>query len=62
MLILVFAAPGVVEEYDCALAAEKMMLAAHSLGVGSCWVGLAKHLGEDKESPNIRRWAEIINS
>jgi nitroreductase len=31
----VFAAPGVVEEYDYALAAENMMLAAHSLGIGS---------------------------
>jgi nitroreductase len=51
VLILVFACPEVVEEYDCALAAENMMLAAHSLGIG-----------EDKESPNIRRWAEIINS
>lgn len=49
MLILVFASPEVVEEYDCALAAENMMLAAHSLGIGSCWIGLAKHLGSDRE-------------
>jgi nitroreductase len=49
VLVLVLAAPGVVEEYDCALAAENMMLAAHSLEIGSCWVGLAKHLGEDVE-------------
>jgi nitroreductase len=45
----VFACPYAVEDYDCALAAENMMLAAHSLGIGSCWVGLAQHLGEDKE-------------
>jgi nitroreductase len=49
LLILTFAAPGVVGEYDCALAAETMMLAAHSLGIGSCWIGLTLGLGEDKE-------------
>ncbi len=49
VLILVFASPSVVEDHDCALAAENMMLAAHSLGIGSCWIGLAKHLGEDVE-------------
>ena len=26
-------------EIDCSLCAENMMLAAHSLGIGSCWVG-----------------------
>jgi nitroreductase len=26
-----------------------MMLAAHSLGIGSCWIGLALHLGRDTE-------------
>jgi len=26
-----------------------MMLAAHSLGIGSCWIGLIMGLGEDKE-------------
>jgi nitroreductase len=25
--------------YDCAMAAQTMMLAAHSLGIGSCWIG-----------------------
>ncbi len=25
------------------------MLAAKSLGLGSCWIGLAKHLEEDEE-------------
>lgn len=49
MLILIFATPYVVEDYDCALVAENMMLAAHSLGIGSCWIGLALHLGDDKE-------------
>jgi nitroreductase len=26
-------------EIDCSLAAENMMLAAHALGIGSCWIG-----------------------
>jgi len=26
-------------EIDCSLCAENMMLAAHALGVGSCWIG-----------------------
>jgi len=25
--------------YDCAMAAQTMMLAAHSIGIGSCWIG-----------------------
>jgi len=28
-------------EIDCALAGQNMMLAAKSLGIGSCWIGLA---------------------
>jgi nitroreductase len=49
VLILVFATPDVVNDHDCALAAENMMLAAQSLGIGSCWIGLALHLGWDAE-------------
>lgn len=49
VFILVFAAPDVINELDCALAAENMMLAAHSLGIGSCWIGLASGLGNDME-------------
>ncbi len=26
-------------DWDCAMAAQNMMLAAHSKGIGSCWVG-----------------------
>ncbi|KCZ72840.1 nitroreductase [Candidatus Methanoperedens nitroreducens] len=26
-------------DWDCAMAAQNMMLAAHSRGIGSCWVG-----------------------
>lgn len=49
VLILVFASPDVISENDCALAAENMMLAAQSLGIGSCWIGLAAGLGYDVE-------------
>jgi len=49
VLIFVFASPDVINEHDCALAAENMMLAAHSLGIGSCWIGLAVGLGYDVE-------------
>jgi nitroreductase len=49
-LVLIFAAPGALSpEYDCALAAENMMLAARSLGIGSCWVGFGMPIGEDEE-------------
>lgn len=52
VFILVFASPDVIDENDCALAAENMMLAAHSLGLGSCWIGLAAGLGNNKEFLN----------
>ena len=29
---------------DCCAAIQNMILAAHSLGVGSCWIGLARYL------------------
>ncbi len=29
-------------EEDCALAAQNLMLAAHDLGLGTCWIGLAR--------------------
>jgi nitroreductase len=28
--------------YDCAMAAQTMMLAAQSIGIGSCWIGAAQ--------------------
>lgn len=49
VLILVFASPDVINDHDCALAAENMMLGAQSLGIGSCWIGLAGGLGYDAE-------------
>jgi len=42
-LILISAnAPGSWIVEDCALAAGNLMLMAHSLGLGSCWIGFAQ--------------------
>jgi nitroreductase len=50
VLILIFAAPDAYSpQFDCALAAENMMIAARSLGIGSCWVGFGMPLGSDKD-------------
>ena len=35
-------APGSWIVEDCALAAENLMLMAHALGLGSCWIGFAQ--------------------
>ena len=43
VLLTVFAKPeGPNASCDCALAAQNIMLAAHSLGLGSCWIGFAQ--------------------
>jgi nitroreductase len=48
LLIMIFSdADAFSPEIDCALAGENMMLAARSLGIGSCWIGLASPLGQD---------------
>jgi nitroreductase len=43
VLILISAVaqgPWIVE--DCALAAQNLMLAAHAVGLGTCWIGFAQ--------------------
>ena len=43
LLILISgSAPGSWIIEDCALAAENLMLLAHSMGLGSCWIGFAQ--------------------
>jgi nitroreductase len=50
VLILIFAVPEAYSpQYDCASAAENMMLAAQSLGIGSCWIGFGMPLGSDHD-------------
>ncbi len=34
---------------DCCLCAENMMLAAHALGIGSCWIGSSEAAFDNKE-------------
>jgi len=41
LLILICAEPKGFAMVDCACAAQNMMLAARSLGIGSCWIGFA---------------------
>jgi nitroreductase len=49
-LVLVFTAPhALTPNEDGSLAAENMMLAASSLGIGSCWIGFAMPLGQSPE-------------
>lgn len=35
--------------YDCSLAAGNLMLAAHSMGIGTCWIGFAEYMFNTKE-------------
>jgi len=35
--------------YDCAMAAQTMMLAAQSIDIGSCWIGGAQHSMMDEK-------------
>jgi len=39
--------------HSCPLACENMMLAAHALGLGSCWVGFGAMVTEDQEVRNL---------
>lgn len=39
-------------EYDCTLAASNIMLAAHSKGIGTCWIGFAEHMLDTVEFKN----------
>jgi len=48
---------------DCALAAQNLMLAAVSLGLGSCWIGFAQvwlNSPEGKDFLNLPREAEVV--
>lgn len=51
VLVLIFAIPDAsTPQYDCAAAAQNMMLAARSLGIGSCWIGFGMPLDSDKNT------------
>ena len=42
---------------DCSAATQNMMLAAESLGIGSCWIGLLAFLFR---SPRVSEFAQIL--
>jgi nitroreductase len=42
--------------HSCPLACENMMLAAHALGLGSCWVGFGAMVTDD---PDVRNLLEL---
>jgi len=46
--------------YDGSLVLGNMMLAAHSLGLGSCWIHRAKEVFEDAEGQEILRELGIL--
>ena len=49
--------------YDCSLAAGNIMLAAHEMGIGTCWIGFAEYMlntDEFKQKYNIPENFELI--
>ena len=44
---------------DCSLALGNMMLAAHSLGLGSCWINCVGDLFAAKESQSLRSLYQV---
>jgi nitroreductase len=48
LLIMIVAQKSDGAPIDCALAAQNMMLRAYDLGLGSCFIGFAKLLHEDR--------------
>jgi len=43
-IVFILAEDGIFYDEACACAAQNMMLAAHSMDIGSCWIGFAKFL------------------
>jgi len=49
---------SLVPQTDCAAASENMILAAESLNIGTCWVGLITYLFRSKE---CQKYMEMLN-
>jgi nitroreductase len=47
LLIFVSGVKSPYAVYDCSMAAQNMMLAAYTLGIGSCWIGTAVPTAND---------------
>lgn len=50
---------ALVPQIDCAAATENMMLAAESLGIGSCWIGLLTYLFKSTQGKKYTQLLEI---
>ena len=48
-LIIIYSSEGATSYGDCCLAAQNLMLAAHSEGLGTCWIGFSIALLNDKD-------------
>lgn len=49
--------------YDCTLAAGNIMLAAHDMGIGACWIGFAEYVcntPEFKQKYNVPKNFELV--
>ena len=49
--------------YDCSLAAGNIMLAAHEMGIGTCWIGFAEYMlntDEFKQKYNVPENYELV--
>ncbi|WP_406655559.1 nitroreductase [Methanolobus sp. ZRKC2] len=49
LVIVLGSNAGFTTDYDCSMCAQNMMLAAHSMGIGSCWVGTACFIQDNEE-------------
>jgi len=50
---------SLVPETDCSAATENMMLAAESLNIGSCWIGLVTYLFKSERAEAFTKMLEI---
>lgn len=50
---------SLVPQTDCAAATENMILAAESLNIGTCWIGLVTFLFRSKQGQDIAKLLEI---
>lgn len=50
---------ALVPQIDCAAATENMLLAAESLGIGTCWIGLASFLFKSDKCKEYKKLLQI---
>jgi nitroreductase len=68
LVVVICAKPGRFHINDCSLAAQNMMLAAHSLSIGSCWIGFADMIlksptgGKLRKMLGVPKGAEVVGT